>query len=94
MGHVLKDCPSCRAFIASPDGNGYISASDVEDDLVLAANATANSDDEEDNTFISSDAAKSFPSLLVQCVLTSQERHDEDDQKIQRNNLFHMFFVV
>ena len=65
MGHVLKDCPSRRAFIASPDGNGYISASDVEDDLVLAANATADSDDEEDNTFISSDAAKGFLSLLV-----------------------------
>ena len=32
MGHVMKDCPSTRAFIAAPDGNRYVSASDVEDD--------------------------------------------------------------
>ena len=47
MGHVMKDCPSARAFIAAPDGNGYVSASDVEDDLVLAANIVAESEEEE-----------------------------------------------
>jgi len=45
MGHVMKDCPSARAFIAAPDGNGYVSASDVEDDLVLAANIVADLED-------------------------------------------------
>ena len=32
----MKDCPSHRGFIATEDG--YVSASDVEDDLALAAN--------------------------------------------------------
>ena len=44
MGHIMKDCSSTRAFIAAPDGNGYVSASDVEDDLVLTANIVANSE--------------------------------------------------
>jgi len=47
MGHVMKDCPSTRALIAAPDGNGYVSASDVEDDLVPAANVVADSEDDE-----------------------------------------------
>jgi hypothetical protein len=41
MGHVMKDCPSRRAFIATEDG--YVSASDVKDDLALAANVDADS---------------------------------------------------
>jgi len=41
----MKNCPSTRAFIAAPDGNGYVSASDVEDDLVLAANIVADLED-------------------------------------------------
>ena len=45
MRHVMKDCPSTQAFIAAPDGNGYVSASDVEDDLVLAANIVADLED-------------------------------------------------
>jgi hypothetical protein len=47
MGHIMKDCSSTRAFIAAPDGSGYVSASDVEDDLVLAANIVADSEDDE-----------------------------------------------
>ena len=35
----MKDCPSRHAFIATEDG--YVSASDVEDDLALAANIAA-----------------------------------------------------
>ena len=34
-----KDCPNHHAFIATEDG--YVSASDVEDDLALAANIDA-----------------------------------------------------
>jgi hypothetical protein len=41
MGHVMKDCPSHHAFIATEDR--YASASDVEDDLALAANIDADS---------------------------------------------------
>ena len=43
----MNDCPSARAFIAAPDGNGYVSASDVEDDLVFAANIVADSEEDE-----------------------------------------------
>ena len=39
MGHVMKDCPSRRSFIATEDG--YVSASDAKDDLAFAANIAA-----------------------------------------------------
>jgi hypothetical protein len=47
MGHVMKDCPSHRAFIATNNG-GYVSASDVEHNLALAANYVADSESEEE----------------------------------------------
>ena len=34
-----------------------------------------------------------FPSLLVQRVLSSKAEH-EDEEKLQRQNLFHMFLIV
>ena len=93
MEHVMKDCPSTRAFIASPDGNGYISASDVEDDLVLAANIVADLEDEEGEPIDSLAATADLPSLLVQRVLSSKAKH-EDEEKLQCKNLFHMFLKV
>jgi hypothetical protein len=94
MGHVSKECPSLRAFIAAPDGNGYISASDEEDSLALATNLVANSSIEQEvDTIDSHAAAVGFPSLLVQRVLAAQ-LVDEEDTKVQRNNLFHMFLIV
>jgi hypothetical protein len=87
MGHVMKDCPSRRAFIAAPDGNGYVSASDVEDDLTLAANIVAYSEDDESETIDSLAASAGFPSFLVQRV-------HEDEEKLQRKYLFHMFLIV
>jgi hypothetical protein len=80
MGHISKDCPSTRAFIASPDGDGYVSTSDIEDDDIFAANTAAKV-----NAINSEDASAGFPSLLVQRVLSAQEQH-EDDTKAQRNN--------
>jgi hypothetical protein len=93
MGHISKDCRSTRAFIASPYGDGYVSTSDVEDDDIFAANTAAGSDTSKVNAINSEDASAVFPSLLVQCVLSAQEQH-EDDMKAQRNYLFHMFLVV
>ena len=89
----MKDCPSRRAFIAAPDGDGYVSASDVEEDLALAANITIDSEENKVHTIDSHAASTGYPSLLVQCVLTSQVGCEEET-KIQRNNLFHMFLVV
>jgi hypothetical protein len=77
----MKDCPSRRAFIATEDG--YVSASDVEDDLALAANIDADS----------VAAAADYPSLLVQRVLSTRVGHEEE-MTIQRHNLFHMYFIV
>jgi hypothetical protein len=95
MGHVLKDCPSRRAFIATEDG--YVSASDVEDDLALAANIDADfteGDHDKENIIIDSVAAAvDYPSLLVQRVLSTRVGHKEE-MTIQRNNLFHMYFIV
>ena len=42
IGHVKKDCPSQRTYIASDDG--YISASDGEDDDDDSSDVTANDD--------------------------------------------------
>jgi len=39
MGHVMEECPSRHAFIATEDG--YVSASDVKDGLALVANIDA-----------------------------------------------------
>ena len=72
MGHVMKDCPSACAFIAAPDGNGYVSASDVEDDLVLAANVVADLEDDEGEEIDSIAITANLPSLLVQRVLSSK----------------------
>lgn len=74
MGHVTRDYPSKRAFIATEDG--YVSASDIEDDLVLAANIDADSGEGEhakDVIRIDSIAATvNYPNLLVQRVLSSR----------------------
>jgi hypothetical protein len=85
MGHISKDCPSTRAFIASPDGDGYVSTNDIEDDDIFAANTVAGSDTSKVNAINSEDASAGFPSLLVQRVLSAQEQH-EDNTKAQRNN--------
>jgi len=90
MGHVMMDCRSTRAFFAAPNSNGYVSASDVEDDLVLAGNIITDSKDDEGESVA---ATANLPSLLVQRVLSSKAEH-EDEEKIQHKNLFHMFLKV
>ena len=75
----MKECSSCRAFIATEDG--YVSASDVEDDLALPANIDANSTEgDQDEEAIAIDfmvASVGYPSLLVQRVLSSRVGHGE-----------------
>ena len=91
----MKDCPSRCAFIATKDG--YVSTSDVEDDLALATNITVDStEDDQDTETIAIDsvgASVGYPSLLVQRVLSSRVGHEEEKQ-IQRHNLFHMYLIV
>ena len=93
MGHVMKECPSRHSFIATEDG--YVSASDVEDDLALAANTDPTEGDQDKEAIIidSVAAAADYPSLLVQRVLSTRVGHEEE-MKIQRHNLFHMYLIV
>jgi len=64
--------------------DGYVSASDVEDDLALAANIAADStegdQDTETITIDSVAASAGYPSLLVQRVLSSRVVHEEEKQ--------------
>jgi hypothetical protein len=83
LGHLKKDCPSQRAYIATDDG--YISALDVEDDGVT-------SDDAGDDVAIDGDAATAnFRNIIVQRVLSAQL---ETSGQQQRHNLFQTFFVI
>jgi hypothetical protein len=80
---MKKDCPSQRTYIATDDG--YISASDVEDDGVT-------SDDVGDDAAIDGDAAiANFWNIIVQRVLGAQP---ETSGQQQRHNLFQTFFVI
>jgi hypothetical protein len=86
----MKDCSSHCAFIATNDG-GYVSASDVEDDLALAANHVADSESEKEAIDPMTTGA-GYKSILVQCVLSTQLEHKME--KLQRHNLFNMFLIV
>jgi hypothetical protein len=66
MGHIMNDCPSHHAFIATNDG-GYVSASDVEDDLALAINHVADLESEEEAIDPMTTTA-GYKSILVQRV--------------------------
>jgi len=80
MGHVMKDCPTNRAFVATEDR--YVSASDVEDDLALAANIAADptEGDQDPETIVIDSVTTSvgYPRLLVQRVLSLPMVHEED----------------
>jgi hypothetical protein len=80
---VKKDCPSEWTYIATDDG--YISASDVEDDGVT-------SDDTGDDAAIDGDAtAANFRNIIMQCVLSAQP---ETSGQQQHHNLFQTYFVI
>jgi hypothetical protein len=82
FGHVQKDCPSQRAYMAIDDG--YISTSDMEDDA--AEDATT-----EDGDVLGSEDMMAFRSIIVHRVLSMQLQQLE---KLQRHNLFQTFFVI
>jgi hypothetical protein len=50
VGHFQRDCPSKKSYIATDDG-GYVSASDVEDDLALQTNNVGDLDDDDAEVF-------------------------------------------
>jgi hypothetical protein len=84
IGHVKKDCLSQRTYTATDDG--YISASDGEDDDDDSSDVAAN-----DDAMLGADATVNLRSIMVQCVLSSQPKSSE---KQQRHNLFQTFFAI
>lgn len=68
LGHVQKDCPSKRSYIATDDG--YISTSDVEEDVDVSGDATG------DEVFGADDTA-GYMNIIVQRVLNTQVHQPE-----------------
>jgi len=92
MGHVMSDCPSMHAYIATGDG-GYESVNNVEDEYRVAANlyAEEKAAGENGETIDSNTMTSHLRSILVQHALSAQPVPSD---KIQRHNLFHIFLVV
>ena len=85
---MQRDCPSKRAIIATADG-GYVSASDIEDENIIAANISGSDDGAEE--VLGTSATNTYRTLIVQRALSATV--GEDDNR-QRHNLFNMFLVV
>jgi hypothetical protein len=91
VGHFQRDCPSKKSYIATYDG-GYVSASDVEDDLALQTNNAGDLDDDDAEVFGSEHTGQySTKTYVVQLVLSAQV---DTSEKLQRHNLFQIFFIV
>ena len=85
---MQRDCPSKRAYIATGDG-GYVSASDVEDEDIIAANIAGNDDGADE--VLGTAVTANYRTLIVQRALSATVGQDD---KLQRHNLFNMFLVV
>jgi hypothetical protein len=90
VGHFQRDCPS-KSYIATDDG-GYVSASDVEDDFALQTNNAGDLDNDDVKVFGSEHTEEyNTKTYMVQQVLRAQV---DTSEKLQRHNLFYIFFVV
>jgi hypothetical protein len=94
MGHIVRECPSKRAYIVTDDG-GYVSASDEENEFALAIDTTAgkyeDSPADADEVLDSVACTANYQSIQVQRVLSTQA---EQVDKLQRHNFFQMFLIV
>ena len=88
LGHIQRDCPSKRAYIATGDG-GYVSASDVEDEDTVGANIAETYDGDEE--VLGTTATETYKVLIVQRALSATA---SDDDNRQHHNLFNMFLIV
>jgi hypothetical protein len=89
VGYFQRDCPSNKSYIATNDG-GYVSASDVEDDFALQTNNAGDLDDAE--VFGSEHTEEySTKTYVVQWILSAQL---DTSEKLQRHNLFQIFFII
>jgi hypothetical protein len=91
VGHFQRDCPSKKPYIATDDG-GYVSASDVEDNFVLQINNAGDLNDDDAEVFASEHTKEyNTKTYVVQRVLSAQV---DTLEKLQRHNLFQIFFVI
>jgi hypothetical protein len=85
---MKKDCPSQQAYITTDNG-GYISTSDVEDEIDNTK-VHGEEDDIEDATFGVEDTM-AYQATIVQHVLSAQMEQAEQQQC---HNLFQTFFII
>jgi hypothetical protein len=91
VGHFQRNCPSKKSYIATDDG-GYVSASDVKDDFALQTNNAGDLDDDDAEVFGSEHTEEyNTKTYVVQRVLSVQV---DTSEKLQRHNLFQIFFVI
>jgi hypothetical protein len=91
VSHFQRDCPNKKSYIAT-DGSGYVSASDVEDDFALQTNNVGDLDNDDAEVFDSEHTEEySNKTYVVQWVLSAQV---DNSEKIQRHNLFQIFFII
>jgi hypothetical protein len=91
VGHFQRNCPSKKSYITTDD-EGYVSASDVEDDFALQTNNAGDLDDDDAEVFgIEQTEEDNTKTYVVQRVLSAQVGTSE---KLQRHNLFQIFFIV
>src|SRR6266508_2322118 len=91
LGHMQRDCPSKRTYIATNDG--YVSASDNEDEYYIGTNHAGAGDDNDnaDEEVLDAGATEKYRTLIVHRALSTKV---ESDDKIHRHNLFHTFLIV
>nr|AAN09859.1 putative polyprotein [Oryza sativa Japonica Group] len=83
FGNVQKYCPSQWAYVATEDG--YITTSDVEEE------EREEEVEDEDGEVFGRDDTTDYRTIIVQRVLSTYvQQHD----KLQRYNLFQIFFVI
>jgi hypothetical protein len=91
VGHFQRDYLSKKSYIATDDG-GYVSASDVKNDFALQTNNAGDLDDD-DAEVIGSEHTEEYSTktYVVQRVLSAQV---DTSEKLQRHNLFQIFFII
>jgi hypothetical protein len=87
---MQRECLSKRTYVATD--SGYISTFDVEDKDIAAANIKGDDNDHETSEeTLGTHDTEHYRTVIVQRSLSAQVDHAD---KIQRHNLFHIFFVV
>jgi hypothetical protein len=91
LGQIQRECLSKRTYVATA-GGGYISTFDVDDEDIVVADITGDDNDHEtsEEEIIGAHAMEHYRTIIVQRSLSTQVDHAD---KIQRHNLFHIFFV-